>query len=405
MNIAIIGGGASGLCLARLLNTTNHQVDLYEKNNIFGKKLLITGKGRCNVLNHTTPEIFLEKVKRGKDFFKSTIFSYSPEHIYQYFVRNGLELKTERGNRVFPVSDKSSDVVDFFVSSLKKTKIYLNEKVKEIHPDLTLITDKQKKKYDYIVVCTGGLTYPKTGSTGDGYKFANKLGIKILKPKGTLIPVITKEDVSSLEGISLKNVEVKAMKNGKIIFKDFGEMLFTKNGLSGPLIISMSSCLLNENEYIICVDLKPSLDIPTLEKRILRDFNERKKQNISNGIRGLIIDRLSNYILERSKINLDKKVNLITKEERKTLIQNIKTLTFSFKEYECDDQGIITAGGVDTRELYPTFESKKIQNLYFIGEVVNIDALTGGYNLQIAFSSAFKAYDDIMKKTARGVKC
>lgn len=405
MKIAIVGGGAAGLFLAHLLENTDHKVDIFEKNKMFGKKLLITGKGRCNILNNSPPEIFLEKVKRGAPFFKSTIYKYPPSFLYEHFERNGLQLKVERGNRVFPITDKSSDVVDYFTSKLKNTNVYLNETVKKIQRDLTVISEKRKIKYDIVVICTGGLTYPKTGSTGEGYNFARELDIRVDEPIGTLIPIITKEDVTSLEGISLRNIAIKAVKGNKRIYSDFGEILFTSSGLSGPLILSMSSCLLNEKDYDIYIDLKPSLDSQMLEKRILRDFAERKNQNISNGIRGLIIDRLSTYILKNSNINLEKKVNLITKEERKKLLYNIKNLKFSFKDYAPNDQGIITAGGIDTSELNPTYESKKVQNLYFIGEVVNIDALTGGYNLQIAFASAFKAYDDIIKKSKRGVQC
>lgn len=398
MKVGIIGGGASGLFLATLLEKSNHEVILFERNSKLGRKLLITGKGRCNLLNYTEPDQFLNNVVRGKNFFKSSIYQYTPEFIFEHFLKLGLKLKIERGNRVFPESDKSSDVLDILVSQLKKTAVRLNEKVVDISGNYVIKTEQDKVPVDIIVICTGGITYPKTGSDGCGYKLAKKYNINTISPCASLVPLEVFEDVSVLEGISLKNIRVTALKNNKIIFSDFGEMLFTKNGMSGPLILTLSAYLNREKDFEISLDLKPALDNSILEKRILLDFSNRRNQEIQNGIRGLLIERISNFVLERSCINASKKVNSITKQERKELIKNIKNLKFKFKKFAGNDEGVITSGGIDLNELLPTFESKKHKNLYFIGEVVDIDALTGGYNLQIAFSSAFKAYDDIIKK-------
>ena len=349
-------------------------------------------------MNYTEPDQFLNNVVRGKNFFKSSIYQYTPEFIFEHFLKLGLKLKIERGNRVFPESDKSSDVLNILVSQLKKTTVRLNEKVVDITGNYVIKTEQDKVPVDIVVICTGGITYPKTGSDGCGYKLAKKYNINTISPCASLVPLEVFEDVSVLEGISLKNIRVAALKNNKIIFSDFGEMLFTKNGMSGPIILTLSAYLNREKDFEISLDLKPALDNSILEKRILLDFSNRKNQEIQNGIRGLLIERISDFVLERSCINASKKVNSVTKEERKELIKNIKNLKFKFKKFAGNDEGVITSGGIDLNELLPTFESKKHKNLYFIGEVVDIDALTGGYNLQIAFSSAFKAYDDIIKK-------
>ncbi len=398
MKVGIIGGGASGLFLATLLEKSNHEIILFERNNKLGRKLLITGKGRCNLLNYTDPEQFLNNVVRGKNFFKSSIYKYTPKFVFEYFSNLGLKLKIERGNRVFPESDKSSDVVDTLVKQLKKTTVRLNEKVVEITGNYIIDTDKDRVPVDIVIICTGGITYPKTGSDGSGYKLAKKYNINTITPCASLIPLEVVEDVSSLEGISLKNIRVTAIKNNKIIFSDFGEMLFTKHGMSGPIILTLSAYLNREKNFEILLDLKPALNNSVLEKRILSDFDNRKNQEIQNGIRGLLIERISDYVLEKSSIEPSRKVNSVTKQERKELIKNIKNLKFHFKKFAGNDQGVITSGGIDLNDLLPTFESKMHKNLYFIGEVVDIDALTGGYNLQIAFSSALKVYDDIIKK-------
>lgn len=378
-------------------------VALVEKNEKFGKKLYITGKGRCNLTNDCELDDMFANVVRGEKFLRSSLYGFTPQDTMAFFEDSGLKLVVERGNRVFPFSQKSSDVIKTLQIEIANLKVetYLGTEVKEIRKNadgFKVVTPWESLECDKVVVATGGMSYPSTGSTGDGYAFARAFGLKIVEPRQALVPIIVKQNVSALQGISLKNVNLCAIdENGKEIASEFGEMLFTNRGLSGPIALTISSYINRKQNVRLSLDLKPALDENTLDKRILRDFDERKNQDIKNVTRALLPERLNAYVLKCANIAESKKVNEITKQERAKLVETIKNLRFDVSSLAPFSEAIVTAGGVDLKCLKPTCECKDVEGLYFVGETIDVDALTGGFNLQLAFATAVCAARDILK--------
>lgn len=378
-------------------------VALVEKNEKFGKKLYITGKGRCNLTNDCELDDMFANVVHGERFLRSSLYGFTPQDTMAFFEDSGLKLVVERGNRVFPFSQKSSDVIKTLQIEIANLKVetYLGTEVKEIRKNadgFKVVTPWESLECDKVVVATGGMSYPSTGSTGDGYAFARAFGLKIVEPRQALVPIIVKQNVSALQGISLKNVNLCAMdENGKEIASEFGEMLFTNRGLSGPIALTISSYINRKQNVRLSLDLKPALDESTLDKRILRDFDERKNQDIKNVTRALLPERLNAYVLKCANIVESKKVNEITKQERAKLVETIKNLRFDVSALAPFSEAIVTAGGVDLKGLKPTCECKDVEGLYFVGETIDVDALTGGFNLQLAFATAVCAARDILK--------
>lgn len=378
-------------------------VALVEKNEKFGKKLYITGKGRCNLTNDCELDDMFANVVHGEKFLRSSLYGFTPQDTMAFFEDSGLKLVVERGNRVFPFSQKSSDVIKTLQIEIAnlKVKTYLGTEVKEIRKNadgFKVVTPWESLECDKVVVATGGMSYPSTGSTGDGYAFARAFGLKIVEPRQALVPIIVKQNVSALQGISLKNVNLCAIdENGKEIASEFGEMLFTNRGLSGPIALTISSYINRKQNVRLSLDLKPALDEITLDKRILRDFDERKNQDIKNVTRALLPERLNAYVLKCANIAESKKVNEITKQERAKLVETIKNLRFDVSSLAPFSEAIVTAGGVDLKCLKPTCECKDVEGLYFVGETIDVDALTGGFNLQLAFATAVCAARDILK--------
>lgn len=379
------------------------EVALVEKNEKFGKKLYITGKGRCNLTNDCELDDMFANVVHGERFLRSSLYGFTPQDTMAFFEDSGLKLVVERGNRVFPFSQKSSDVIKTLQIEIAnlKVKTYLGTEVKEIRKNadgFKVVTPWESLECDKVVVATGGMSYPSTGSTGDGYAFARAFGLKIVEPRQALVPIIVKQNVSALQGISLKNVNLCAIdENGKEIASEFGEMLFTNRGLSGPIALTISSYINRKQNVRLSLDLKPALDENTLDKRILRDFDERKNQDIKNVTRALLPERLNAYVLKCANIAESKKVNEITKQERAKLVETIKNLRFYVSALAPFSEAIVTAGGVDLKGLKPTCECKDVEGLYFVGETIDVDALTGGFNLQLAFATAVCAARDILK--------
>lgn len=403
MRVCVIGAGASGMMASIVLARGGANVALVEKNEKFGKKLYITGKGRCNLTNDCELDDMFANVVHGEKFLRSSLYGFTPQDTMAFFEDSGLKLVVERGNRVFPFSQKSSDVIKTLQIEIAnlKVKTYLGTEVKEIKKNadgFKVVTPWESLECDKVVVATGGMSYPSTGSTGDGYAFARAFGLKIVEPRQALVPIIVKQNVSALQGISLKNVNLCAIdENGKEIASEFGEMLFTNRGLSGPIALTISSYINRKQNVRLSLDLKPALDEITLDKRILRDFDERKNQDIKNVTRALLPERLNAYVLKCANIAESKKVNEITKQERAKLVETIKNLRFDVSSLAPFSEAIVTAGGVDLKGLKPTCECKDVEGLYFVGETIDVDALTGGFNLQLAFATAVCAARDILK--------
>lgn len=403
MRVCVIGAGASGMMASIVLARGGVEVALVEKNEKFGKKLYITGKGRCNLTNDCELDDMFANVVHGEKFLRSSLYGFTPQDTMAFFEDSGLKLVVERGNRVFPFSQKSSDVIKTLQIEIAnlKVKTYLGTEVKGIRKNadgFKVVTPWESLECDKVVVATGGMSYPSTGSTGDGYAFARAFGLKIVEPRQALVPIIVKQNVSALQGISLKNVNLCAIdENGKEIASEFGEMLFTNRGLSGPIALTISSYINRKQNVRLSLDLKPALDENTLDKRILRDFDERKNQDIKNVTRALLPERLNAYVLKCANIAESKKVNEITKQERAKLVETIKNLRFDVSSLAPFSEAIVTAGGVDLKCLKPTCECKDVEGLYFVGETIDVDALTGGFNLQLAFATAVCAARDILK--------
>ena len=401
----IIGAGAAGCLCAVLCARGGERVTLLEKNEKTGKKLFITGKGRCNVTADYPPDEFLSGVVHGEKFLRSAIYSFTPENTKEFFRDLGVELVTERGNRVFPASGKSSDITRAFDRALKAAgvDVKLDSEVKSVKFEnkvfKVLTADGKEYTADNVVVATGGKSYPATGSTGDGYEIAKSFGHTVVKPVPSLASLFTEESVRELCGISLKNVTLSAVTaDGKRLGGKFGEMLFTDRGLSGPVALTLSTELNRVSGAVLHLDLKPALSHEKLEARILRDFEERKNGDLKNVTRALLPERLNLYVLKRAGLQPDKKINSVTKEERKRLADTVKDLTFRLKSIAPFEEAVVTSGGVSLKELTPKCESRLQKGLYFVGEVTDCDAVTGGYNLQIAFSTAAAAAKDILSR-------
>jgi len=401
-DVVIIGGGPAGMIAAGRAGELGARVILVEKNKNLGRKLLITGKGRCNITNKTDkPREFINKFGKNGEFLFSSFCRFGIKETINFFENLGVETKVERGGRVFPKSSKSQDVVNALINYLRKSdvKIKLNSEVKEIvkknkRIKKVVLANNEEIMADKLIVCTGGKSYPKTGSTGQGYLWAQKMGHKIIKPTPSLVPIETKENwVGSLQGVSLKNVSVALFQNNKELDFRFGEMLFTHFGLSGPIILDLSKKigeLLATGEVILKIDLKPALDFLKLDKRLQRDFKINK--DFKNYLPELLPQKLGDLIVRFSKISPDKKLNSITKEERKKLIDVLKGLKLTVKGLIGFSQAIVTSGGVDLKEIdSKTMRSKIIKNLYFAGEILDIDGPTGGYNLQVCWTTGYVA--------------
>ncbi|MCR4616580.1 MAG: NAD(P)/FAD-dependent oxidoreductase [Lachnospiraceae bacterium] len=415
-NVIVVGGGAAGMMAAVSAAENGHEVTLIEKNEKLGKKLYITGKGRCNVTNAADVETLLSNVISNKKFLYSAFYSFDNTALMDMIEGAGCPLKTERGDRVFPVSDHSSDIIKAFEKLLNKNgvTIKLNTTVKEVVTDGgEVIGVKVLKKNpnntaskvtlfkaDAVIVCTGGVSYPLTGSTGDGYRFAEKCGHTLVSPHPSLVPFETAETwPSSCMGLSLKNVSLKLVCGKKTVYDGFGEMLFTHFGISGPLVLS-ASAYYDSAKHKDCkaiIDLKPALSEEQLDKRILRDFEENINKSFINAISGLLPSALIPVIADESKIDREKKVHDITKEERKNLLYALKNLTLNIAGTRGFDEAIITRGGISVKDIDPgTMESKFVKGLYFAGEVLDLDALTGGFNLQIAWSTGHAAGSSVL---------
>lgn len=395
--VVVVGGGASGMFAAIFAAKAGKQVILLEKNEKLGKKIYITGKGRCNLTNDVIPSDFFSSVVSNPKFSYSAIYSFSPKDTMDFFTSNGLSLKTERGNRVFPASDKASDVTKTLEKQLIKHSVdirYNTKALKILFDEKKVIgieTEKGTIFCDSVIICTGGISYPLTGSDGDGYYFAKNAGHNITPLKPGLVGIeLRGNSFVEAQGVSLKNVQLLAKLNDKVLYKGFGEMLFTHFGVSGPIVLSCSSVI---NKYDLSnidlyVDLKPALDFVTLEQRLVREFKEGNTKELFTVMRSLLPKSLISVVLEQSSVKQYKKCSEITVKERSNIINTLKALKFSIKKLRPIDEAIITSGGVCVDEVNPkTMESKLIKGLFFAGEVLDIDAFTGGFNLQLAFST------------------
>ncbi|MBQ2925063.1 MAG: NAD(P)/FAD-dependent oxidoreductase [Anaerotignum sp.] len=401
--VIVVGAGAAGLMAAGRAAEKGHEVHLYEKNNRIGKKILITGKGRCNVTNDSDVEGLLDNIPGNPYFMYSSFYQLDSFGTQEFFKNLGLELKVERGKRVFPVSDRSLDVVLALEKYIKqnKVKLHLESPVESIliedgHAAGIRLKNGKEEKADGVIVCTGGLSYPGTGSTGDGYRFAKAAGHHVTKLYPSLVPLKTAENwCHELMGLSLKNIEITIKNNkGKKIYTDFGEMLFTHFGVSGPVILSASRhiILTIDEGYKLYIDLKPAMDEKKLDARLLRDFEKFANKDFVNSLDELLPQKLIPVIIELAEIDPRKKVNSITKEERKRLVSLLKALPLTITGVTGYNEAVVTCGGIETDEIDPsTLESKLVKNLHFAGEVLDVDAYTGGFNLQIAFSTGYTA--------------
>ncbi|MBQ8381812.1 MAG: NAD(P)/FAD-dependent oxidoreductase [Clostridia bacterium] len=401
LQIAVIGGGAAGMMAAGKAASLGASVTLFEKNDRFGKKLYITGKGRCNVTNACSVNDFLANVPTNPRFLYGAAARFTPADTMEFFENLGVPLKVERGNRVFPVSDHSSDIVNALVRYMKESGVATrNEKVTAIRPDEDgYIVETSRGSYPFhrVIVATGGLSYPTTGSDGDGYRFAKEFGIDVTATRPSLVPLETNEVwCPLLQGLALKNVALTAVdtRSGKVVYRDFGEMLFTHFGLSGPVVLSLSAHLSDPapGRYRLEIDLKPALDEATLDKRLLSDFAKYANKDFANALSDLLPSKMISVFVGLCGIPPHQKVHSVTKTQREQILHLLKHLTVTVKRPRPIAEAIITSGGISVKELSPkTMESKKHPGLYFVGEVIDLDAYTGGFNLQIAFSTAMAA--------------
>ncbi|SKA76673.1 hypothetical protein SAMN05428976_102335 [Clostridium sp. USBA 49] len=398
--VIVIGGGPAGM-MAAITAAKKHDVILIEKNEKLGKKLFITGKGRCNITNAKDISDFFDYIPSNPYFLYSSLYSFTNEDTIEFFNKLGVKLKIERGDRVFPESNKSSDIINAFNNAINKNnvKVLLNTKIKEIIEENKVIKavklqDNSILKGDYFIICTGGLSYPKTGSTGDGLIFAKKLGHNIILPRPSLVPIVIEEEwIKELQGLSLKNIEFNVKNEKNItVFNDFGEMIFTHFGISGPLALSASRMICENGKFKVIINLKPALNSEELDKRVQNDFSKYINKSFKNSLNDLLPQKLIPIIVKLSNINPDKKINLITKSERKALVNLLQNFTLTVKGLRPIEEAIITCGGIDTKEINSSnMKSKIIKNLSFAGEIIDVDAYTGGFNIQIALSTGYLA--------------
>ena len=400
--VIVVGGGAAGMMACHAAAMCGHQVTLLEKNEKLGKKIYITGKGRCNLTNASDMEVLFVNVMSNRKFLYSAFYTFDNNQVIDLFEMNGMATKTERGNRVFPVSDHSSDVISTMAKVLKNdnVEVKLNTTVQSLiikeNKACGVIVNGKEISADNVILCTGGLSYPSTGSTGDGYEFAKKAGHRIVDCTPSLVPFNIREEwVKDLQGLSLKNSAITIYDEKKKLYSDFGEMLFTHFGVSGPMILSASGNI-KAAEFAkplkLVIDLKPAMTEEQLDKRILRDFDENKNKQFRNSVSKLLPSKLIPIIIDLSGIDPDKKVNEISKEERNHFVHLLKNLTMTINGLRGWNEAIITKGGINVKDVNPsTMESKLVSNLFFAGEVLDLDAMTGGYNLQIAWSTGYLA--------------
>ena len=402
MKVVVIGGGPAGMLAAYSAAKQGNQVTLLEKNNSLGRKLLITGKGRCNITSSLDDmSDFIKNTPGNGRFLFSAYQNFTNKDIIDLL---DIPVKEERGNRIFPVSDTSKDVLDALIKVLKNEKVdirtnaIVNDIIVKNNQVVGVKVNNEELDADKVIIATGGMSYSSTGSTGDGYKFAEKLGHTIDEPKPALVGFIvdneSKQLCKRMQGLSLKNVSLKVLKSNKEIYSDFGEMLFTHEGISGPIVLSASVNIakMDLDDMKAVIDLKPALSEEQLDDRIIRDFEELKNKQFKNSLDKLLPKKLIPVIIEKTGIDENKKVNEITKEERKRLVRLLKNLTFDIKELDGFDEAIITAGGISIKEINPkTMESKIVKGLFFAGEVIDVYAYTGGFNLQIAYSTGYTA--------------
>lgn len=410
MKVVVIGGGPAGMMAAISAKQAGNDVTILEKMNSCGRKLLITGKGRCNITSSLDMSEFMNNIPRNPRFLYSSFDNFNNKDIIKFIEQYGLKVKCERGNRIFPETDKSQDVLNVFVRKLRELdiKVKINTPVKRIIAEngqaiAVEILDGDIIEADKIILATGGKSYPGTGSTGDGYKFAEELGHTVIPVKPSLVPLnIYEANVCrELQGLSLKNIKIKINDENKTIYEDFGEMIFTHFGVSGPTILSSSAILLRYKEIEnrlkqrkikLLIDLKPALEMEKLDLRIRRDFEEYKNKQFKNSLDKLLPQKLIPVIIKECGIDENKRVNEITKEERARLVQKIKKLELTVQNFRPIEEAIITAGGISVKEINPrTMESKLVKGLYFAGEIIDVDAYTGGFNLQIAYSTGYTA--------------
>ena len=410
-NVIVIGGGPAGMMAAITAAEYGNNVTIIEKNSDFGKKLLITGKGRCNITSSLYMSEFIKNTPGNGQFLYSAFQNYTNADIIDFLKGQGLEVKEERGNRIFPVTDKSIDVLNCFKSKINELKIkkILNIRVQKILVQngkvLGLRTEKEIIQTDKIILATGGKSYPLTGSTGDGYLIASNIGHKVTEIRPSLVPLVIyeKNECKEMQGLSLRNVGIKIIdeSKNKLIYEDFGEMIFTHFGISGPTVLSGSAHLvrykeienLMKNQKIkLQIDLKPALTEEQLDERILRDFKEFKNKQFKHALDKLLPQKMIPIVIEKTKIDEEKRVNEITKEERKNLVKVLKKFELTIKDFRPVEEAIITSGGINIKEINPkTMESKLVSGLYFAGEIIDVDSYTGGFNLQIAYSTGYTA--------------
>ena len=411
MKVIVVGGGPAGMMAAITAAKEGNQVILLEKNKSLGKKLLITGKGRCNITSSLEMSEFIYNIPGNGRFLYSVFQNFTNRDIIKMMENNGLKVKNERGNRIFPITDKAQDVLDVFVKELKKSKVEINTNskvdkilVKENEIVGIQINEKDILYCDKLILATGGKSYPLTGSNGDGYNLVKSLGHTIEKVQGSIVPLEAERKIcQAMQGLSLRNVkiQVKDIQNNKKIYEDFGEMLFTHFGVSGPIILSSSAHILRyknienlmkEKKIKLIIDLKPALSNEELDFRIRRDFEEAKNKEFKNSLEKLLPKKMIQTVLNLSGIDLNKKVNSITKEERLNLVELLKNFEINIDGFRPVEEAIVTAGGISIKEINPkTMESKIIKGLYFAGEIIEVDAYTGEFNLQIAYSTDFTA--------------
>lgn len=397
-DVVIIGAGAAGMFAAVIAAKNGLRVLLLEKNDRSGKKLAITGKGRCNVTNACSAEEVLKNVPRNGRFLYSAINRFTPEQTMQFFQEHGCSLKIERGNRVFPISDRSADIIEALEAALKKyhvtrrkataLSLFAQEgKIAAVKTTEGLISAQR------VILCTGGVSYPLTGSTGDGYRMAEDLGHRVVAPVGSLVPLTSDDDCAQMQGLSLRNTQLQLLDaKGKVVFQDFGELLFTHFGLSGPTVLSASAHMKAGERYTIRLDLKPALDEQKLDARFLRDFEKYANRSMENALADLYPSSMIPVLLRRCGIDPSMKANSLTKVQRRALLEQTKRFKIEISGTRPVEEAIITRGGIHVKEVDPkTMQSKLVQGLYFAGEILDCDAYTGGFNLQIAWSTAYTA--------------
>ena len=405
MRVCVIGGGASGMMCATMIARKGHDVTLFEKNEKLGKKIYITGKGRCNVTNATTGNEFLQNVVSGKKFVMGAITRFNSNDTMNFFEEVGVPLKIERGNRVFPVSDKSNDIIKGLEKAMNwaGVKVFLNSNVESVVIEDSLVksvvVNGEKYDFDRVVVATGGISYASTGSDGAGYEFAKSVGHTVIEPVPALCAIkISGNECKEVEGLSLKNVTLTSKVQDKIVYKsEIGEMLFTSNGISGPIALTTSSYInrVDISKLKLYIDFKPALSVDALLLRIDRDIAEMKAKQVSSLLEGLLPKSMVTLFLKRLDVEASMKANQLNREKRKMLVNLLKNYELLPNSLENFNQAVVTAGGVNLKEINPKYmKSKLVSNLYFIGEVLDIDALTGGFNLQLAFATAVTCASD-----------